>query len=90
MKKNNYLPSCLYCQHFKINDKIISPIDNAHPCLDGTCLDCPFEDAYGYKYHDRKDKSLPIWIDLVTNEAWVDGSCTIKNCKLFLKSDLIF
>ena len=87
----NHLPKCLYCQNLVVGNRIISPTSNEHPCICGTCRNCPYPDAYGYDYESRKDKGLPIWIDLLTTECWVDGSCDIKkDCKHFKKSKFIF
>jgi len=86
---NIALPKCFYCGNLSISNRLLCPIDYnpPHPHLTGTCHNCLFENAY-----NEKEKEQPIWVDLITMEIWVDGSCNIpkEGCSNFKESDLIF
>ena len=82
----NVLPPCITCGLFELEKGISSPTgpDN-DPCLSGCChADGIYDDPWG-----KKGKDLPLVINIVTGEAWIDGSVKISvDCGGFEKSKL--
>jgi len=79
--------TCLTCENLELSDKVICPTTSCQPHLSGTCSNCPFDGPYGPQ---SVKEPMPIWINMVTGETWVDGSSSITECPNYQKSTLIY
>lgn len=73
--------ACLSCGNLDLSSaNILDPTTSELPHLSAQCIDCPFKDAYGFPTHEGSHHGLqPIWVNLETMEAWVDGGNSIPH-----------